>query len=209
MKMTNKRKTTLMYVSFVFVFTLLVLIATSGQAPYNSSAIEIGDFNIAWYAVFILTGVVFAFIMGLNEFRKFKLNTDILYDGIIIALPLAIIAARLHYVLFNLDQINSIGDIFNIQSGGLGIHGAVIVTFIFLIFFAKHKKISYWFVIEIVVIGFFIGQMIGRWGNFMNQELYGPAVNNLNWLPNIISDQMYIGGSLDIQCFYMRAFLIY
>lgn len=193
--MTNKKRTLLMYVSFIFVFTILVLIATRGSAPYNSNAIEVGNFKVAWYAVFILSGVVFAFIMGLNEFRKFNLNPDILYDGIIIALPLAIVGARLHYILFNLSQVSSIGDIFNIQNGGLGIHGAVIVTFLFLIYFAKRKKISYWFIMEIVVVGFFIGQMIGRWGNFMNQELYGPVVDNLNWLPSIIRDHMFINGS--------------
>lgn len=195
MKMTYKQRTLIMYLAFVLIFAIYLLIGTSGSAPYRTVAFSFGSFEVAWYATFILTGIVFAFLMALNELKRFKMNTDFLYDGILITVPLAVIAARLHWVIFNLDKINNFGDIFNFQSGGLGIHGAVIVTFLFLIYFAKRKKVSYFFIMELVVPGFLIAQAIGRWGNFMNQELYGPILENASWLPKFIADQMYIAGN--------------
>lgn len=125
------------------------------------------------------------------------MDTNILYDGLLFALPIAILGARIHYILFNWSHVETFLDIFAVWKGGLGIHGAVIATLIFLIFYSRKKKISFWFIVDIVVIGFLIGQIIGRWGNFMNQELYGPVIEQqwlINVLPGFIKDQMLING---------------
>ncbi len=190
----KKHRNLILYGTLLIVFLLLVLIATRGEAPYNSS-IKIGTFEIAWYAIFILTGIVFALAISYFEFIDRNLDPDILWDGLLIFVPLAIIAARVWFVIFNFSSYN--GDIIrmiNITEGGLGIHGSIIVTFLGLIYFTKRKKINYFFILDVVAPGFLIGQTLGRWGNFMNQELYGPKINNLNWLPKFISDQMRIGG---------------
>src|SRR5690554_2401960 len=105
MKMTYKQRTLIMYLAFVLIFAIYLLIGTSGSAPYRTVAFSFGSFEVAWYATFILTGIVFAFLMALNELKRFKMNTDFLYDGILITVPLAVIAARLHWVVFNLDKI--------------------------------------------------------------------------------------------------------
>ncbi|QWB96178.1 prolipoprotein diacylglyceryl transferase [Mycoplasmatota bacterium] len=193
----------ILYGTMAFVFILIVILATATQDgyPYNNLAIDtdikVGnfEFDVAWYAVFILTGIMFGAALAYFEFKRFKIDTDILFDGLLYTVPLAIIGARLWWVLFNLGSIHSFGDIFAIQDGGLAIHGAIIVVFLFLIVFTKWKKISYWWMLDLVAPGFLIGQTLGRWGNFMNGELYGPAVDHLNFLPDFISEQMYIGGS--------------
>ncbi|MFA6801331.1 MAG: prolipoprotein diacylglyceryl transferase [Acholeplasmataceae bacterium] len=203
----------LVFLTIVVGFILLVILATATQNgyPYNSTAIDT-DFNIGsfqfdvqWYAIFILSGIAFASLLGYYEFKKFHEDTDILFDGLLYAVPLAIVGARLWWVLFNLSSIHSIGDIFDTQGGGLGIHGAIIFVFIFLIFFTKWKKISYWWLLDLVAPGFLIGQTMGRWGNFMNGELYGPAVDSLNYLPKFISEQMYIGGSYHLPTFLFES----
>ncbi|MFA5693025.1 MAG: prolipoprotein diacylglyceryl transferase [Acholeplasmataceae bacterium] len=189
----NKYRNLILYGGLLLVFLILVLIATRGTAPYDKIAIRIGDFEVAWYAVFILTGIIFGTLISYSEFVNAGLDPDILWDGLLIFVPLSIVGARLWYVLFNLDSYQgNFLRMLDITEGGLGIHGAVIVTFLGIILFAKIKKVNYFFILDVVAPGFLIGQTLGRWGNFMNQELYGPVVDNLNWLPNFISKQMLI-----------------
>ncbi|HEY8405793.1 MAG TPA: prolipoprotein diacylglyceryl transferase [Acholeplasma sp.] len=187
----------IVYGGIALLFLFLLMLATVGQTPpYNKFAISFGSGNgIAWYAVFILAGIISATVLGYLEFRRFGVNTDILFDGLLYCVPLAIIGARLWFVIFNLDDYNSIGEMFAIWNGGLAIHGGVIFAFIFVYFFSKYKKVSFWWFLDVVAPGFLIGQTFGRWGNFMNQELYGPVVENLNWLPSLIRDQMFINGA--------------
>ena len=187
----EKKPGVVILLSFTLIFTILLVWATVGQkAPYNPNILELGSLTIAWYAVFILTGIGFAAVLGLQEFKKAGISKDLLFDGLLYSVPIAILGARLWFVIFNPGT-----NFFAFLDGGLAIHGAIIATFVFLIFFTKWKKISYWFVLDVVAPGFLIGQTLGRWGNFMNQELYGKAVNSLNWLPPFIREQMFINGS--------------
>ncbi len=188
----------LLYGGSLLAFILLVVLATATQDgyPYNNLAIEtnfsIGSFQItvAWYAIFILSGILIAATISYFEFKRFNVDTEILFDGLLYAVPLAILGARTWYVLFNPST-----NFFDIQNGGLATHGAIIFVFIFLIFFTKWKKISYWWMLDVVAPGFLIGQSMGRWGNFMNAELYGPVVDKLNYLPAFIKEQMFINGN--------------
>ena len=192
------KKKSVMYVTFVLVFAIVLLLATGFQdAPYRTYVFSFGGFTVAWYSVFILTGIVLAATFAHIELKSHNMDTNILYDGLLFALPIAILGARLHYIIFNWDHVETFLDVFAVWQGGLGIHGAVIATLIFLIFYARKKKTSFWFIVDIVVIGFLIGQVIGRWGNFMNQELYGPPIESqwlINLLPRFIGDQMFING---------------
>ncbi len=203
----------ILYGAMIVGFILLVILATAFQDgfPYDPKAIDtnlaIGSFqfDVQWYAVFILTGIVFAGFIAYYEFKRYKIDTEILFDGLLFGILFSIIGARLWWVLFNLSSIHSIGDVFAIQSGGLAIHGAIIVMFIFVYIFTKRKKLSFWWLLDVVAPGFLIGQAMGRWGNFMNGELYGPAVDNLNYLPQFISGQMYIHGSYHIPTFLFES----
>ncbi len=195
-KSFKKYQSIILYGGAVLAFLLLLMIATVGQeAPYEKNLFTFdGGGGVAWYAVFILVGIIIAALFSYFEFKHYGVDENILYDGLLFSVPIAIVGARLWFVIFNLGDYSNIWEMFEIWRGGLGIHGAIIVTFIFLIFFTKWKKISYWWLLDVVAPGFLIGQTMGRWGNFMNQELYGPVIDNLNWLPPVIRDQMFIGG---------------
>ena len=187
------------------MFNLLMFLAGSrSDGSYNE-----GDptylFNtpIHLYAVCILIGVLIALIVGLHEAKKLGVASDDIYLGLIIVLPLAIIGARLWYVIFNVDQFPDFLAVLGFQDGkftglsGLGIQGGIIVAIIAVFIFCKVKKISFLKVMDIVAPGFLIGQICGRWGNFFNHELYGPAINNSVFLKNIpfLGDMMFIEGA--------------
>ena len=113
--------------------------------------------------------------------------------------PLCLIGARIYYVLFNLDYYSkNIIDIFKVWEGGLAIHGGVIVGVIFTIYYTKRKKINFWQLADILCISLILGQIIGRWGNFMNSEAYGPVttystLHNMH-IPEFIIKGMKING---------------
>lgn len=184
--------------ALIFLIIWALAIFTQDSVPYNRTALNLGFAEVQWYAIFILTGISIAAFLAYEEFKKLGWNTDILFDGLLIAVPLAIVGARIYYVIFDPNpSYQSLMDVINITNGGLSIHGAVIITVIFIYFFTKKKKISFWLLADILAVGFLIGQIIGRWGNFMNREAYGPVIEStfiLNILPNFIKDQMTIGG---------------
>lgn len=186
---------------FILWFILLVFLATVGQTPpYNNLALDAGAFQIAWYAIFILSGIGMAAIMAFKEARRLDIDSNHLSDGILIAVPLSIIGARLYYVIFDPIKGNykTIGDIFNIAGGGLAIHGAVIITLIFVIIYTRVRKMNIWALLDMLAPGFLIGQVVGRWGNFFNQEAHGglmstKAYNFLKYvLPKFIMENMYL-----------------
>lgn len=193
-----------LYGGALLAFVLLIIIAVSSLngSPMDSSlnqfdnktALDLGFAQVTWYATFILTGIIIGGTLAYYEFKKLGWNTEILFDGLLYAVPLAIVGARLYYVIFDpTPNYNNFIDVINITEGGLAIHGAVIVTLIFLIFFTKKKKISFWVMADIIAIGFLVGQIVGRWGNFMNGEAHGPAIQSqfiLTMLPNFIETNM-------------------
>jgi len=183
----------------VFMSVIMIAILTQDGVPYNSVAIDLGFAQIAWYAVFILTGIMLGGFLSYMEFKRLGWDTDILFDGLLWGVPLAIIGSRLYYVIFDPSpNYDSFFDVINITNGGLSIHGAVITALVFMIIFSKKKKINIWLFFDIIAIGFLVGQISGRWGNFMNAEAYGPVIESqfiLNILPDFIKNQMYIDGA--------------
>ncbi len=186
---------------FILWFLLLVFLATVGQnPPFSSFALDLGSIQIAWYAIFILSGIGMAAIMAFREAKKLNINSNHLSDGILIAVPLAIIGARLYYVIFDpiKNNYHSIGDVLNIAGGGLAIHGAVIITLIFVVIYTRVRKINIWALLDMIAPGFLIGQIVGRWGNFFNQEAHGglmteKAYNFLKYvLPRFVLENMYM-----------------
>ena len=193
-----------LYGGVLLVFITLIIIAVSSLngSPMDSSisqidnetALNLGFAEIKWYAIFILMGIVFAATLAYFEIKKLGWNPDILFDGLLYAVPLAILGARLYYVIFDPSpNYHNFIDVIDLRQGGLAIHGAVIVTVIFLYFFTKKKKINFWAFADILAIGFLVGQIVGRWGNFMNGEAHGPAIQSefiLNVLPQFIKTNM-------------------
>ncbi len=164
---------------------------------------KIGDLTIAWYAIFILTGVVLAVILGVKEGRKLGIAPDIIYTGVVITLPIAIIGARLWYVLFNLSNFSNFGEVLGFRNGqfvglsGLAIQGGVIAALITVYIYCRKRNVKLYRILDLVAPGFLIGQILGRWGNFCNHELYGPIVSNPDFLKAIpiLGENMYINGA--------------
>ena len=159
---------------------------------------EIFGLEIRWYAICILIGVILAVFFAIKEARKLGIASDFIYTGVMIILPLSILGTRLWWVLFNLDEIDGFLDIFAVWDGGLAIQGGIITAFISVIIYCYKRGISFYKIIDLVAPGFLIGQICGRWGNFFNQELYGPAIENtelfLKLFPNFITENMKIHG---------------
>jgi phosphatidylglycerol:prolipoprotein diacylglycerol transferase len=197
-KIKNNKQGIMLYGLPVLIFLLLVSVAVLVQdgTPYNNIALDLGFAKIAWYAVFILTGISLGAYFAYHEFKRVGWDTELLFDALLYAVPLSIVGSRLYYVLFDpIDRYDSILDVIDITSGGLSIHGAVITAFIFVVLYTRKKKMNFWLLADILAIGFFVGQIIGRWGNFMNQEAYGPVIESefiKTILPNFILNQMEV-----------------
>ncbi len=171
---------------------------TSLILAFDRVAISFGPFDIYWYAVFILTGIIIASILGVIEGERLGIDSNVTIDGILIIVALSIIGARLFYVIFELDKYDSFKDVISIGNGGLAIVGGIITAFVSALVYANIKKINVFKVFDIMAPGFLIAQSIGRWGNFVNQEAHGPKtskefLDNVLGLPNFIVEQMHIG----------------
>lgn len=170
-----------------------------GLLAINPIAFKLGPIPIAWYGIIIATGIVLAFIVVQREMVKRGMHPDFLTDLLIWAIPIAIISARIYYVVFSWDYYkDNPGQIIQIWNGGIAIHGALIGSFITAYVFTKVRGVSFWKTVDIAAPGLLIGQIIGRWGNFMNQEAHGGPVSenfmNTTIIPDWIMNQMTIEG---------------
>lgn len=168
--------------------------------PLNPIAIDLGPIQIHWYGLIIGFGVLLGLIIALRESERRGLDKEIFTDMILFAVPIAIISARIYYVIFQWEYYSqNPGDIIKIWNGGIAIHGALIGSVLTAMVFAKVKKVSFWKLADIGAPSLLLGQAIGRWGNFMNQEAHGGEITrsfleNMH-LPEFIINQMYINGT--------------
>lgn len=168
--------------------------------PLNPIAISIGPLDIRWYGLIIGIGIALALFVVMREGEKRGLSKDLFADLMLWAIPIAIISARIYFVIFQWDYYSqNPGEIIKIWEGGIAIHGALIGSVITAIVFAKKRGVSFWKIADIAAPSIILGQAIGRWGNFMNQEAHGGEVTrafleNL-YLPEFIINQMYINGT--------------
>ena len=163
-------------------------------------------FAIYWYGVIIAIGFLLAVVWCYKRAPAFGIQQDSLFDLLIFAVPLSIVGARLYYIIFYLDLFrNEDGSLnwmkmIDIRDGGLAIYGGVIVAILVLIVFTRVKKSSFWAYGDLCVQGLLIGQLIGRWGNFVNVEAYG-GVTDLPWrmCSESIANELLQKGLLDSQ----------
>ena len=162
----------------------------------NPVALQLGPISIRWYAICIVSGLILAVYLSMKEAPRKKINPDDIIDFILIAFPLAIVGARLYYVVFEWGYYSQhLGEIFAIWNGGIAIYGGLLTGALVLYLFSRRRLIEPIDFLDIAAPSVMIAQSIGRWGNFFNQEAYGAAVKSLNYLPSFIRDQMYIDGS--------------
>jgi len=137
--------------------------------------------DVMWYGILISAGVLFGVLVALRECRRVGFKEDDLMDFLLIAIPSAVVGARIYYVVFSWDFYSkNLDQIINIRNGGLAIHGGIIAGLIVGIIFCTVRKINIFEILDIVAPSLSLGQSIGRWGNFINQEAYG-GPTNLPW----------------------------
>ena len=159
----------------------------------NSNVIEIGKFSIAWYALIITIGILFALFYIWRRFKENGNKPDDLLDFAIAVIPSGILGARLYYIIFSLDYYivtdkdgffanlgSSLYRMIAIWNGGLAIYGAIIGGAIATFLMARHKKIPFLRVFDFLAPAVMMAQAIGRWGNFCNAEAYG-GETSLPW----------------------------
>lgn len=143
-------------------------------------SISVFGFDIAFYGIIIAIGVFLGFTLAAKEGRRLGQPEDVWWDFIIWAIVFSVIGARIYYVIFSWDLYkDNPMQIFNIRNGGLAIYGAVIGGILTLYVFSRIKKQSFFSMADAGVFGLLLGQIIGRWGNFMNREAFGGYTDGL------------------------------
>lgn len=140
------------------------------------------------YGLIIGAGLILGFLYAARETKKCGINQDDFLNMFLIGVPVAIICARLYYVIFSWDYYkNNLSEIFNLRGGGIAIYGGVIGAAAVVLIYCKKKKLNIGTVLDILAVGLLIGQSIGRWGNFVNGEAFGNSCD-LPWAMSIVQD---------------------
>ncbi|MFT4417152.1 prolipoprotein diacylglyceryl transferase [Fredinandcohnia humi] len=170
--------------------------------PLDPVFLELGPLTIQWYGLIIGLGTMLALFIAIKESERRGMHKDTFMDLMLFAVPIAIISARIYYVIFKWDYYSqNPSQIIAIWEGGIAIHGALIGSVVTALVFAKVKGLSFWKIADIAAPSIILGQAIGRWGNFMNQEAHGGPIAEehiqtfYNVLPDFIMDQMFIKGT--------------
>jgi phosphatidylglycerol:prolipoprotein diacylglycerol transferase len=166
----------------------------------NPIAFSIGSLSVHWYGLILGLGALVGLLLAIREGRRFGIMPEFFMDLLLLGVPSAIIGARIYFVAFMWDDYkNNLLDIFKIWNGGIAIYGALIGAIICAIIYFRYRGYNFWRIADICAPSLLTGQMIGRWGNYVNQEAYGGPVNefflrnNLH-LPAFIVNQMNVEG---------------
>lgn len=158
---------------------------------------EIGNFSVRWYALCILVGALLTLTFSQWAMKRGGYPKEIFETLFFITFPSGLIGARLWWCIADSSSPWHHGDFlgfFKIWEGGLAIQGGVILGVLVGIIVAlkRYKKVNLFFAMDAAIPNILIAQVLGRWGNFFNQEVYGSCVNpsELSWLPNFIKEQM-------------------
>ncbi|QHT58890.1 prolipoprotein diacylglyceryl transferase [Paenibacillus lycopersici] len=163
-------------------------------------AFSLGSINVHWYGIILGTAALVGLLLAVQEGKRFGLSPDFFMDLLLFGVPSAIIGARIYFVAFQWNEYkHHLMDVFKIWNGGIAIYGALIGAFACGIIYFRKKGYSFWRVADICAPSLIAGQMIGRWGNFVNQEAYGGEVSenflrHTLHLPNWIVNQMNVEG---------------
>lgn len=158
------------------------------ELPESSVAFKIEALGISvqWYAVLMALGIIIAVVLGCVEVKRKGMHSDTMFDLVFWVVPLGLIGARVYYILFNLDYyLSDPITMLYIWKGGLAIYGAVIGGLLGAFIYSRRKNIRFLKITDLIAPGLVLAQAIGRWGNYFNQEAFGPAVENLDhaWFP--------------------------
>lgn len=173
-------------------------------------AFNIFGFNVYWYSLCILFGIVIAYFLITKESKKHNINKDIITDLIFYGIIIGLVGSRLYYVIFNLDYyLTNPSQILAVWNGGLAIHGGLIFGTIFVYIYCRKKNINFLRVLDIIAPAILIAQGFGRWGNFFNKEAHGgvtsiSTLKNMH-IPNFVIDGMNINGVYYYPTFFFES----
>lgn len=175
-----------------------------------ANSFRVFGLNITFYSLFILLGVIVAYIVIIKQSKKEQVNNKFIDDIIFYGLLCGILGARIYYVLFNLDYyLNNLGEIYKVWHGGLAIHGGILAGALFVFLYCRKNSIKFIRITDIVLPGVLIAQAIGRWGNFFNQEAYGMMVSRglleKLLIPDFVIKGMFIQGNYYLPTFYIES----
>lgn len=176
----------------------------------NPIFLKIGNFEIRYYALFILISVILSYFILIKEGKKLNINKGFLENLMFWTIIAGFIGARLYYVIFNYNYYSSnISEIIKVWNGGLAIHGGLIGGFLGLTIYCKKYKVNPFRMLDLAVVPMILSQAVGRWGNFFNQEAHGAAttLNNLKsmYIPEFVIKGMNIEGIYYIPTFYYES----
>ena len=176
-------------------------------------AFTIFGIDVMWYGVLIALGMLIGIALAVREAKRVGISEDDVLNIAIIAIPVAIICARLYYVIFSWDYYSqNPGEIFNIRGGGLAIHGGLIGGILTVFIYANLKKLDFFKTADAVMVGMPLAQAIGRWGNFINGEAHGGPtslpwgimVDGVKVHPTFLYESIWDFGIFLFIMFYMR-----
>lgn len=168
--------------------------------PIDPVAVSLGPLDIRWYGVIIALGMVIGYMLANREAVKRNMPEGMFTDLMFYIILFSLIGARLYYVVFNWDYYGANPvSIIMVNEGGMAIHGGLIGGFLAGLIYCKKKNLSFFQVADIAAPSILLGQAVGRWGNFINQEAHGGEVSRQFLeslrLPEFIINQMYIDGA--------------
>jgi phosphatidylglycerol:prolipoprotein diacylglycerol transferase len=145
----------------------------------NETAFTVFGINVQWYGIILTVGIILGFLYFYRRTVKIdKIPENDILNIALFAIPIAIIGARITYVVTSSDKFETFWDVINIRNGGIAVYGSILFGLLTILVYCKIKKIPFLRVIDAAAPAMMIGQIIGRWGNFVNGEAYG-------WSPNV------------------------
>ena len=172
--------------------------------------LTIGSFEIRWYSLLIVIGLIIGYFGIVRETKKFDIDKSFIVNVIFWAVIFGIIGSRLYYVAFNWDYYsNNLSEIYQVWKGGLAIHGGIIFGALAIIIYCKKYKFSSGKTLDIIAPFLLLAQAIGRWGNFFNAEAYGSITTYERlkelYIPEFVIEGMHINGYYYLPMFYFES----
>ena len=165
----------------------------------NPVAFKLGNLSVKWYGIIMAVAIILAVSMAINEGHKRQIESDDFMDLLLWAVPLGYVGARIYYVVFEWNYYSQhLDEIIAIWNGGIAIYGGLLAGLAVLLIFCYKRMLPPFLMLDIITPGVMAAQILGRWGNFINQEAHGGPttlafLQSLH-LPDFIINQMKIGG---------------
>lgn len=177
----------------------------------NPVAARFLGIEVRWYGIIIATGVLLAVVMAMVEAKKRQIMPDDIIDLLLWCVPIGFIGARIYYVVFEWGYYqHHLNEIFAIWNGGIAIYGGLLAGLVTILIFSYYKMLPFWLLLDIITPGVLAAQVMGRFGNFINQEAFG-AKTSLGFLqslhlPHFMIEQMFIDGAYRQPTFLYESF---